>query len=258
MALLAPGCDETKTTEGESDETETSEKTVAIASSLEGKEVLPRHLRWVVTTSLPADQVQEVRFLIDGDMSWIDRMPPYMYGGDGGYLVTVWLTGPNEFTAQVVDRNGSISSESVTARVPRLEPVEPYGHYIRVTAAELGEPIQAEQLGLGKASLDIYGVGEMWIGSPKRAYAFEYAISANGKTLKVLAPIHKAPLGVDHTESGFHFDGDLCSPDGPFASYSLAQLGAARGYYPSLRLTARNDPCRKRRSLMEGIWANWD
>src|SRR5271156_4835072 len=78
--------------------------TFKATSTLDGKTVLPRHLRWVASTTLPASQVATVSFLIDGTVRWVETEPPYVYSnndGNGhfGYLVTTWLTpGQHRFT----------------------------------------------------------------------------------------------------------------------------------------------------------------
>jgi len=67
---------------------------VDIHSSLEGMAELPRHLRWTTTISLPAEQIKDVRFLVDRQTLWIDAEPPYSYGEEGAYLATSYFYNP--------------------------------------------------------------------------------------------------------------------------------------------------------------------
>ena len=62
-----------------------------MTSTLSGLDVAPNHVHWIAEPSFKKADVREVRFYVDGKLSWIDPQKPYMYGGDGGYLVTTWL-----------------------------------------------------------------------------------------------------------------------------------------------------------------------
>ena len=57
-----------------------------VRSSLDGKSVLPRRIRWLAIPSLPASKVARVDFLIDGgSVRWTERSAPYSYADDGAY-----------------------------------------------------------------------------------------------------------------------------------------------------------------------------
>ena len=45
----------------------------AVTSSLDGKTVLPLRTRWLAYPKLPAAKIQEVDFLIDGKLRWIEH-----------------------------------------------------------------------------------------------------------------------------------------------------------------------------------------
>lgn len=245
----------TKHSEAAATTSDASTQQVEVNSSLEGVNELPGHIRWIATTSLPEERVQEVRFLIDERLRWVDQSEPYMYGGDGGYLVTSWLY-PDlfEFTVQVVDSDGEISETTVSARVPEREQKQNlFGIWGRVTKAVLKKP-REQWYGNHVAEMYIPGNGgELWVGrSYEDAYAYE--ISATGKTLRILAPIYKAPSGVPYTEQGWIFEGDLCSPPGTFATYEYSEADIGDPYSSGLRISARKEPCEKRRTLLEGLW----
>ena len=235
----------------------TTEPEISVTSSLEGREELPRRLRWDVTTSLPAGQVQEVRFLIDDRLRWIDRQPPYRYAGDNGYLVTSWLVSsePVHFTAEVVGIDGSTGSATVAAGVPDrgLEQL-PYGIWGRLGPDALSKPL-AERWGEWTAEMHVAAYGEVWIGrSFKEAYMFD--ASGTDRTLRILAPIRKVPRGESFSEYGWRFAGDLCGERSPFASYALTEVEIDGNN--AFRLTATRDPCEARRKLMEGVWERID
>ena len=62
-----------------------------VRSSLDGKTVLPLRIHWVAHPQLPAAQVKEVDFLIDGRLGWVEKKTPYVYADDGNWLVTTIL-----------------------------------------------------------------------------------------------------------------------------------------------------------------------
>ncbi|HET6171230.1 MAG TPA: hypothetical protein VFD90_01410 [Gaiellales bacterium] len=94
-----------------------------VTSSIDGKTVLPHRLRWIARPRIPAVKVDHVDFLIDGNVTWIERLPPYNFSEDEdgahlGYLVTSWLKpGRHRFAVRVVKIDGTKVSHSVTARV---------------------------------------------------------------------------------------------------------------------------------------------
>jgi hypothetical protein len=106
-----------------------AETPFAVTSSLDGKKVLPLRSRWLAYPKLPAAQIKEVDFLIDGKLRWIEHDAPYNYGSDDlhghlGYLITTWLTpGRHTFTARAIDKQGRKATDTVVARVlPAPEP----------------------------------------------------------------------------------------------------------------------------------------
>src|SRR5947208_2919714 len=68
----------------------------AVVSTLDGKPVLPHHIRWRADPPAPAAAIERVEFLIDGRIRWVATRRPYGYGSDArgthpGFLVTSWL-----------------------------------------------------------------------------------------------------------------------------------------------------------------------
>lgn len=90
----------------------------AVTSTLDGKHVLPHRLPWVAHPSLPAAKVKEVDFQVDGKTLWVERHVPYVYGDDGNYLVTSFLSpGSHRFLVKAISTDGSIATDSNTATV---------------------------------------------------------------------------------------------------------------------------------------------
>jgi hypothetical protein len=91
--------------------------TFKVASTLDGKTVLPHLIRWRGLPTLPQGQVKEVDFVIDGRVAWIEHQAPYVFSDDG-FLVTSFLTpGKHRFTVRVVARDGRRAIDTVIARV---------------------------------------------------------------------------------------------------------------------------------------------
>ena len=94
-----------------------------VTSTLDGRAVLPHSLHWIGHPSLPALQIREVDFLIDGKLDQVEHKPPYVYGDDDegrhlGSLVTSWLSpGEHRFTVRAVAVDGRTATDTVVARV---------------------------------------------------------------------------------------------------------------------------------------------
>lgn len=99
-------------------------KPLPLASTLDGKTVLPHRIHWLGLPAWPASKVREVDFLIDGRLAWIERKAPYTYAEDGGYLVTSFLKpGKHHFTVRAIPRVGRPATDTVVARVLPSPPV---------------------------------------------------------------------------------------------------------------------------------------
>jgi hypothetical protein len=95
-----------------------------VTSSIDGKAVLPHRLHWLAYPALAPAKIKKVDFLIDGKLSWTEIKTPYVYaadnehGGGYGYLVTSFLTpGEHRFEVRAVATDGSVATDTVTARV---------------------------------------------------------------------------------------------------------------------------------------------
>jgi hypothetical protein len=242
---------------------------IEIHSSLDGIAVLPHRIRWTATTSLPAAQVQEVRFLLDRRVWWVDRRPPFTYGEEGAYLVTSWMDADvdHRFVVRVVAKDGSKWTHRVDARIRKARyniNDLPAGIWGRLPPASLEDPPPPGQLGPWTADLNINTA--LWIGkSYKRAFVYE--VSSQGKrTLRIGKPISIGRPVIGGFSFGWRSKGYQCGPDGPPATYSwsfvkgrfVGHFNGADHYATYLVLDAEKDPCEPRRNLLEGVWEMLD
>ena len=49
----------------------------AVVSTLDGKTVLPHHIRWRADPTVPAAAIERVEFLIDGRIRWVQTLPRF-------------------------------------------------------------------------------------------------------------------------------------------------------------------------------------
>ena len=61
-----------------------SGKPFKVASTLDGRKVLPHRIHWIGLPTLSASGIEKVEFLIDGRSPWVEHAAPYFYGGNGG------------------------------------------------------------------------------------------------------------------------------------------------------------------------------
>jgi hypothetical protein len=100
-----------------------------VSSTLDGRTVLPHRIHWIGTTTLPPARIEEVDFLVDGKVRWVEHKAPYVYAADEngtklGYLVTSWLSpGMHTFAVKAVAKDGRTATGTNRARVlPAPEP----------------------------------------------------------------------------------------------------------------------------------------
>jgi hypothetical protein len=251
--------------------TGSTERSPTIESSLEGFRVLPPHIRWTATTSLPAEDVRAVRFIVDGSPIWTDFDSPYSYGEEGAYLATRSFSyGEDEsrhrFTVRVEATNGERRSETVEARVPeenlpRSFPPFNYTIWERLSAADLKSPTLPEDYPFFSETGHIHFVGSsLHVGRTReRAFAYEI-ISMDRKSLQLGVPIFFGSHERGGQVAGFHFKGFQCAVDGPPAAYALStgRYGGKDHYATYIRLKAVDESCEQRRRLIEGAWAPVD
>jgi hypothetical protein len=122
-------------------------KPFKVASTLDGKSVLPQRIRWLGLPALTPAKTKEVDFLIDGRVAWVEHQPPYVYSDDEGphrgYLVTSFLSaGRHRFTVKAISTDGATATDTVVARVlpPPVIPATLAGTWQRTLASTSGAP----------------------------------------------------------------------------------------------------------------------
>jgi len=157
LAVVAAGCGGTtagtrsateaaapsQTSQDASTRAPAANRSFNVASTLDGKTVLPHRIHWLALPALPASQVREVDFLIDGRRAWVEDKPPYTYADDGGFLVTSWLApGKHRFSVRAIRSDGQSVTDTVVARVlpPPEVPTALAGTWQRKVARTSGAP----------------------------------------------------------------------------------------------------------------------
>ena len=116
----------------------------SVASSLDGKTVLPHRIHWLAWPSGSSSRILEVDFLIDGRKSWIEKKAPYIYGDIGNWLVTSALSpGRHRFTVRAKAKDGTTAQRTTIARVlPAAPPPrELAGSWERLVTKEQAGPV---------------------------------------------------------------------------------------------------------------------
>lgn len=238
----------------------------ASTSSLDGETVLPQRTRWLVHPDVPDSAVREVDYIIDGKLRWVERIPPYYYGGDengtnAGYLITTWLSpGQHVFTSEVVGAGGKLATDTLTARVlPAPQPPAALAGTWTRTVTKQDQLKSTPTFGAGVGNVPPAGVWRLvfdrtgvWELDPHRTgLVTAYAVVAD--VLFAYAPISMKPCNENGTcgvtRFGHHHIGGVdCTAAGPFGSYrwSVAQA--------RLTLAAIHEPCGQRRAIWEGTW----
>lgn len=92
-----------------------------VSSTLDGRKVLPLRIHWIAGPHIRSAKVEEVDFLIDGKVRWIEHKAPYVYGGDDeghnqGFLITTWLRPGKHRTVRVTNTRGLKAADTVIAQ----------------------------------------------------------------------------------------------------------------------------------------------
>jgi hypothetical protein len=278
LAFFAlPSCDHGSSHQAATgSETSIVTTTPQIQSSLDGLgPVLPRHVRWTVTTSVPADEIKDVAFLIDRRRIWIDTEAPYNFGEEGAYLVTPGYYWPkldkrgvgHRFVVRVDEVDGGHVRKSVLARVPEPPPVPKgapaYGMvWGRLTRAELEHPRPVGTLERKHNAVMLLTANELLVSPRFGPHGFLYSSSflPHGR-LRVDVPIFSGSQEEGGTISGWRYKGSQCRTDDPPAMYRWSfskpfQVGRYRQRYFVLR--ALHEPCNERQRILAGSWEGLD
>jgi hypothetical protein len=243
---------------------------VEIDSSLKGFDVLPRRVEWTVTTSLPPEDVREVRFGIDGRALWRDPDPPYTFGPDGTQLGTWMGPGRHQFVVRVFGIDGSRTIETVTARVSRTATDKRaigglWQVWGRLSAADLERPPPPHKWPDFTGALNI--TQRLLFMGPARKGSFAEDVSAyeywvRGHTLHLGTAWFTGTPEDPTAYAGWDLAQPRCPPGAWPATYIWSyeqgrRTGRFQGentYAPYLVLKAERDPCAARQQLLEGTW----
>jgi hypothetical protein len=243
----------------------------AVASTLDGKNVLPHRILWLGLPTLPAAKISEVDFLIDGNVRWVEHKPPYVYAGDENgahrnYLVTSWLSpGEHRFSIRAVAADGRSANDTVTARVlpPPAVPAALAGTWKRDIPNTSGAP-KPGSAGNPTDSLTPPGTYTMiiekrWIKhiqpgkydqpvSDKTGDGVEYEsdYTPGPTTFRVYGAVTRFPFNDALADGG----GWWCWEDGPPATYSWSVSGNTLTLAP----VGGKDTCAIRGFIWAGTW----
>jgi hypothetical protein len=239
-------------------------KPFKVASTLDGKSVLPHHLRWLAYATLPPAQVKKIEFLIDGKVRWVETIPPYVYGSDEhgkyrGYLVTSWLTpGTHRFAVRVHASGHRTAIDIVTARVlPAAEvPTALAGTWQRT----LADPVppdpgatgnQPNPAGSYTITFDKRWIQDHYPGTYEASNSICYGCIIDNdyvpgaSTFQVWGATTFAPDFTWKAEGGW-----WCNADGPGATYTWSVTGSTLTLAP----VGGTDPCNQRGTTWTGQW----
>jgi hypothetical protein len=242
-------------------QSEAAPEQVEIQSSLDGFSILPRRIAWTATTSLPPGEVRVVHFRLDGKGLWSDPTPPFAYGEEGAQLGTWMGPGRHRFTVRVIATDGSPANETVIVRVRKTKTNDKLRNvWGRLSKAEQETPTPPGKtprlMALAYFADRIVSVGR----SPGQAFAYEYWVK--GHTLHLGTAWFSGAPGESARFAGWGAGGIQCPAGTWSARYTWSRrqgrvTGRFEGedtYADNLILTAEEDPCAKRRRMLEGVW----
>jgi hypothetical protein len=216
-----------------------------VSSTLDGLSSLPHRIHWVATPGIPIADVEEVDFLIDGALGWVEYKAPYVYGDDGNWLVTSFLPpGAHTFTVKVISLSGKSATRSVTAIVsaPPAPPAALAGTWAHtVTAADMSKVTSGMLPPTGLWRLTIAAAGWEPLDPQGSKGLFDVGYLPSGLEMR---PTIEYPPFPNTNNGGF------CADTDPIFDWTYAIGGGS-----TLTLhPAGQDPCGDRAAILEGTW----
>ena len=225
-------------------------KQFKVTSTLDGKTVLPQRIHWIARPHIAASKVEEVDFLIDGRLGWVEHNAPYVYGNDGNWLVTSTLKpGRHTFTVRTIAFGFKKASDTVKAMVVEATtpPAELAGTWSRTATIDDLKKCTTEAEGgcppTGKWSLTIGSRG--WaVRDPQNGGGLFDAMYLGDGRVQMRPTIEYAPYPNAN-------NGGWCSDTDPLAIWtaSAASDGSTLQLDP-----LGTDPCGDRTAILEGTW----
>ncbi len=220
---------------------------MTVTSTLATQSSLPHRIPWEAVPSVPSAEVSEVDFLIDGQLGWVERKAPYVYGNDGNWLVTSFLMpGKHTFTVRVITTNGRSAATTATATVaaPTAPPAGLAGTWAHtVTADDVHKATSGSPPPPGDWRLTIAPVGWETLDPQGGQGLFDVAY-ASAATVEVRPTIEHPPY-PNSSNGGF------CADTDPIFNWTvvIGSGGKTLTLHP-----AGHDPCGDRAAILEGTW----
>ena len=219
-----------------------------VTSTLDGHTTLPPRIHWQAFPGVPAANVSEVDFLIDGKLGWVEHKTPYFYGNDGNWLVTSFLTpGKHSFTVRVITTDGHTATDTVKASVTAPPAPPPALRGVtwtrQVTAADVRKATSGQAPPPGRWRLGISPAGWQLHDPTGGGLLFDVGYDPDG-SLQMRPTIEYPPYPNSN-------DGGFCQDTDPLWAwtYSVGDNGKT--------LTLRSighDPCGDRIAILAGTW----
>ena len=227
--------------------TPTTNVPLKVTSSLDGLTSLPHRIQWEVKPD-PKIKVSEVDYLIDGQLSWVEKNAPYFYGSDNNYLVTSFLKAvEHTFTVHVITTSGQSFDSTVKANVA-ASPSLPKGlagtSWGRtVSDADMQKATSSEPPPAGHWDLTIDSVGWMLHDPQGGGILFDVDYQSGGK-VELRQTIEQPPFP---NPNGGYF----CEEPDPeiIWNYTIGLSGKTLTLHP-----VDKDPCGDRLGILEGTW----
>ena len=222
-------------------------QSLRVTSSLDGKTVLPLRLHWIGRPQAAGSKVKELDFLIDGRLGWVEHGAPYVYGDDGNWLVTSFLTpGVHTFVVRMLTTDGRRSLDTVRARVVAAPapPTPLAGTWQRtVTADDVKKATSGHAPPPGSWKIAIRSKG--WVMTDPQDGGGTFDVAYLSATKLQMRPTIETPPFPNPSNGGF------CDDTDPLWTWTIAL--SSDGKSMSLK-PAGHDPCGDRAAILEGTW----
>lgn len=222
-------------------------QTPRVASSLDGKTVLPLRIHWIARPQVALTKVKEIDFLIDGRLGWVEHRAPYVYADDGNWLVTSFLTpGKHTFVVRMILTDGRKSKDAVHARViaAAAPPAALAGTWQRtVTPDDLKKVTSGQPGPPGSWKITIRSKG--WTMTDPHGGGGTFDVAYVTATKLQMRPTIETPPYPNSSNGGF------CDTTDPLWTWSV--VVASDGKSMSLN-PAGHDRCGDRAAILQGTW----
>jgi hypothetical protein len=221
---------------------------LTVTSTLDRHSALPLRIHWQAFPNVPAAEVSEVDFLIDGRLGWVEHHTLYFYGDDGNWLVTSCLnSGEHTFTVRVIDTGGHTATDTVHASVTAAAPPPPTLRGVtwarQVTPSDVQKATSGQPPPAGRWQLRISPVGWQLHDPDGGGLLFDVGYRPGGRLQ--MRPVIEYPPYPNSNSGGFCQDTDPLWP----WTYAVGGGGTTLTLRP-----AGHDLCGDRIAILAGTW----